>query len=169
MKCLSSFLDFCYLVRRADIDETSLNAIRTALETFHHYRDIFKTSGVREHFSLPRMHAMIHYPAFIIDFGAPNGLCSSITESRHISAVKKPWRRSNRYNALSQMLLTNQRVDKLIAFRSELVSKQLLSPSRIPPDPFDAEKDDIGPVDSNLATAKVELAKRRGMCLVLYS
>ncbi|KAF8953940.1 hypothetical protein BDZ97DRAFT_1678489, partial [Flammula alnicola] len=42
------------------------------------------------------------------EFGAPGGLCSSITESRHITAVKKPWRRSSRFEALGQMLITNQ-------------------------------------------------------------
>ncbi|KAJ7362401.1 hypothetical protein DFH08DRAFT_683551, partial [Mycena albidolilacea] len=41
----------------------------------------------------------------------------AIPESRHITAVKKPWRRSSRYNALGQMLLTNQRLDKLAAAR----------------------------------------------------
>ena len=56
---------------------------------------------------------MVHYADLIKMFGAPNGLCSSITESKHIVAVKKPWRRSNRYNALGQMLLTNERLDKL--------------------------------------------------------
>ncbi|KAE9388501.1 hypothetical protein BT96DRAFT_781847, partial [Gymnopus androsaceus JB14] len=89
--------------------------LQMAIHSFHHYRKIFLTTNVREHFSIPRMHAMIHYPSLIIDFGAPNGVCSSITESRHITAVKKPWRRSNHYNALSQMLLTNQRLDKLAA------------------------------------------------------
>ncbi|KAJ7883643.1 hypothetical protein B0H14DRAFT_2273060, partial [Mycena olivaceomarginata] len=54
-------------------------------------------------------------------FGAPGGLCSSITESRHITAVKKPWRRSSRYNALGQMLLTLQRLDKLAAARADFV------------------------------------------------
>ena len=48
-------------------------------------------------------------------FGAPNGLCSSITESKHIKAVKQPWRRSSHYEALGQMLLTNQHLDKLAA------------------------------------------------------
>ena len=52
---------------------------------------------------------------FIHAFGAPNGLCSSITESKHIKVVKEPWWRSNQFNALGQMLLTNQRLDKLAA------------------------------------------------------
>ncbi|KAF8992148.1 hypothetical protein BDQ17DRAFT_1392882 [Cyathus striatus] len=61
-----------------------------------------------------------------LQFGAPNGLCSSITESKHIKAVKEPWRCSNRYNALGQMLLTNERLDKLNAFRIDLQSRNLL-------------------------------------------
>ena len=46
-----------------------------------------------------------------------NGLCSSITESKHITAVKNPWRRSNRNQPLGQMLMTNQQSDKLAAAR----------------------------------------------------
>src|SRR5882762_245366 len=57
---------------------------------------------------------------------APNGLCSSITESKHIEAVKEPWRRSNHFNALSQMLLTNQRLDKLAASRVDFASCGML-------------------------------------------
>ncbi|KAJ3735585.1 hypothetical protein DFJ43DRAFT_1113159 [Lentinula guzmanii] len=162
LKCLSSFLDFCYLVRRSDIDEMSLNAIRTSIESFQHYRNVFRTHGVREHFSLPRMHSIVHYPQLITDFGVPNGLCSSITESRHISAVKKPWRRSNRYNALSQMLLTNQRNDKLSALRAKLVHLHLLPPLHVSSDLTGTSVDeDFGPIDSGRAIAKVELARTR--------
>ncbi|KAJ6617648.1 hypothetical protein B0H10DRAFT_1948157 [Mycena sp. CBHHK59/15] len=48
-------------------------------------------------------------------FGAPNRLCSSITESKHIKAIKKPYRHTNHNKPLSQILLTNQRLDKLVA------------------------------------------------------
>ena len=58
---------------------------------------------------------MNHYLDMICLFGAPNGLCSSITEAKHIKAVKEPWHRSNRNKPLKQMLLTNQRLDKLAA------------------------------------------------------
>jgi hypothetical protein len=59
-------------------------------------------------------------------FGAPNGLCSSITESKHIKAVKEPWRRSNRFEALPQILLTNQRLDKLAAARVDFAERGML-------------------------------------------
>jgi hypothetical protein len=97
-----------------------------ALERFHKYRKIFIESGVRLTFDLPRQHSLIHYHKHIRAFGAPNGVCSSITESKHIKAVKEPWRQSNRFEALSQMLLTNQRLDKLAASRADFAHRGML-------------------------------------------
>ncbi|KAH7917163.1 hypothetical protein BV22DRAFT_1026888 [Leucogyrophana mollusca] len=106
VRCLRSFLDFCYLVRRSELGEDTLHQAENALRSFHEEREIFKTSGIRPTgFSLPRQHSLVHYLRLIQEYGAPNGLCSSITESRHITAVKRPWRRSNRFEALGQMLL----------------------------------------------------------------
>ena len=83
---------------------------------FYQYHAIFIELGIRPNgFSLPRQHSIVHYHAAIRAFGAPNGLCSSITESKHIDAVKNPYRCSNRHKALGQMLLTNQCLDKLEA------------------------------------------------------
>ncbi|KAF5373669.1 hypothetical protein D9758_000924 [Tetrapyrgos nigripes] len=150
MRCLSSFLDFCYLVRRANIDESSLQQIQERVNSFHHYLQVFITVDVREDFNLPRLHSIVHYPLLIKEFGAPNGLCSTITESRHITAVKRPWRRSNRWNALSQMLLTNQRIDKLLALRADLVTRGLVIPLHSTvPDRFEAETDDVDALDSD--------------------
>lgn len=161
-QCLASFLRFCYLVRRNDFTEDTITEIQSEIHQFHDNRQIFISMGVREHFSVPRMHSMVHYPYLILEFGAPNGVCSSITESRHITAVKKPWRRSNRYNALSQMLLTNQRNDKLAALRTELAERGLMAPLAAPlPDPFEAENKDEGAADGGWLLAK-ELAKTRG-------
>ena len=123
VQALSKFLDFCYLVRRAEFDETTLTAIDQVVREYHECREIFRQVGVGDTFSLPCQHFMVHYRVDIEDMGAPGGVCSSITESRHITAVKKPWRRSSRYEALSQMLLTNQRLDKLAAARVDFVER----------------------------------------------
>ena len=126
-KTLKAFLDFCYIARQNVLTEDSLNALDTALEKFHHYREIFRVSGVRpDGFSLPRQHSLKHYRRHIENFGAPNGLCSSITKSKHITAVKKPWCRSNRYEALKQMLTINIRNDKLAAARIDFASRGML-------------------------------------------
>lgn len=132
---LTAYIDFCYIARRAKLSTHDLDELDEALERYHLYRPIFQTLGVREPgpegLSLPRQHAMTHYRELIQQFGAPNGLCSSITEAKHIKAVKEPWRRSSRYQALGQMLLVNQRLDKLAAARVDFAHRGMLDGSII--------------------------------------
>ncbi|KAJ7127826.1 hypothetical protein C8R44DRAFT_830310 [Mycena epipterygia] len=167
VQSISAFLDFCYLVRRADFDQDTLEAIDTAVQKFHLHRRIFVALNVREDtpggstaFSLLRQHSIVHYRYGIEEFGAPGGVCSSITESRHITAVKKPWRRSSRYEALSQMLQTNQRLDKLAAARANFVERGMLPPTYSPPI-VEPEDDDGGPVDDTRVQGNVVLARKR--------
>jgi hypothetical protein len=116
VQAMHAFLEFCYIVRRNTHDTHSLTALDDALQQFHHHCKIFQTSGIRaDGFNLPWQHSLTHYVKLIHSFGAPNGLCSSITESKHIKAVKEPWQCSNQFEALSQMLLINQCLDKLAA------------------------------------------------------
>ncbi|KAG2099661.1 hypothetical protein BD769DRAFT_1631154 [Suillus cothurnatus] len=110
-----ALLEFCYLVHHNVITEKSLSEIEDALTWFHTYCKVFKTTGVVTTFSLPRQHSMSHYVHLIRLFSAPNGLCSLIMESKHIKAVKEPWRHSSQFKVLGQMLLINQRLDKLAA------------------------------------------------------
>ncbi|KAF8952643.1 hypothetical protein BDZ97DRAFT_1681013 [Flammula alnicola] len=162
VQCIAAFLDACYIARRADITEKSVAELEAAIKRFHTHREIFRTTGVRPTgFSLPRQHSLIHYPHQIHEFGAPGGLCSSITESRHITAVKRPWRRSNRYEALGQMLLTNQRLDKLAASRADFENRGMLPRSRAPPPkPVLLDNDRDGPTDEYV-TGNVTLARTR--------
>ena len=127
-----AFLEFCYIARKNIITETDLSALEGALSSFYANREIFITSGVREEFLLPRQHSLTHYPQLIRHYGAPNRISSSITESQHIRVVKEPWQRSNRHEALSQMLVTNQRLDKLAAARSDFAKHGMLEGSVLP-------------------------------------
>lgn len=132
VQAFSAYLDFCYIVRRSSLTEDDLDSIDEALERFHQYRSVFEETGVRSEtnhggpFSLPRQHSMVHYRSHIENFGAPNGLCTSITENKHIKTVKKPWRRSSKNKALGQMLLVNQRNDKLLAARIDFEERGML-------------------------------------------
>ena len=165
LKAVSSFLEFCYLVRRSVISEDDILKVENAIAEFHANRVAF--DDVRpEGYSLPRQHSLVHYPLLIREFGAPNGLCSSITESKHIKAVKEPWRRSSRYKALGQMLLTNQRLDKLAAIHVNFQARGMLSGNDLEPEPpplpsaaHDEDDDDGGAVDGAIS-AEVILAKR---------
>ena len=118
IETIAAFLDFCYIARRNVITEDSLEQLKAALRKFHKSRQVFAGTARPDDpsaFSLPRQHAMVHYYDHIKNFGSPNGLCSSITESKHIAAVKRPWRRSNKHAALPQMLKVNKRLDKIAA------------------------------------------------------
>ncbi|KAH9039488.1 hypothetical protein EDB83DRAFT_2507662 [Lactarius deliciosus] len=88
VRCVAAFMDACYIAH--------------CVEMFHELHAIFIEAGVRATLSLPRQHALKHFYHSIHLFGSPNGLCSSITESKHIRA------------ALTQMLTTLQRMDKML-------------------------------------------------------
>ena len=176
VQCISAFMEACYIVRQNAITNTDLQRFGAELIRFHQLRRIFITTGVRKNFSLPRQHALVHYLTGIPMFGAPNGLCSSITESKHIKAVKEPWRRSSRFKALPQMLQTLTRLDKLSALHRVFTKKGMMNGTTseytarvcgagggaIDNKPLDEEdsnlEDDCGPFSGPKALSSVELA-----------
>ena len=126
VRAISTFLEFCYLVRRSQLDIETLDQIDAAITHYHIECEIFIETDIRNNFSLPRQHSISHYRFLIQQFSAPNGLCSSITESRHVSVVKRPYRRSNHNEPLGQMLLTNQHMDKLAASHTDFGARGML-------------------------------------------
>ncbi|KAE9384731.1 hypothetical protein BT96DRAFT_1095978 [Gymnopus androsaceus JB14] len=124
--CLQAFLDFCYIARQNSLLTSDILALDKALAQFHHYCQVFVCYGVRKSISLPRQHAMKHYSPGIISFGALNGLCSSITESKHIDSVKETWRRAGNRNPLPQMLTSITRMDQLSALNRKLARRGML-------------------------------------------
>jgi hypothetical protein len=173
LRAFSAFLDFCYLVRRNIVGEATLLEIDAALARYHVERTIFEESGVCPNgFCLPRQHSLTHYRYLIQEFGAPNGLCSSITESKHVKAVKRPWRRSSRYEALQQMLTINDRLDKLATARVDFIERGMLAgpaarplalahPGAPVPDAED-DDDDLGAPDERNIIGEVKLARTPG-------
>ncbi|KAJ7102682.1 hypothetical protein C8R43DRAFT_1092270 [Mycena crocata] len=176
VKCMAAFMDFCYLVRRNAINSDTLLEISDALTRFHTHRDIFIQTGVRISISLPRQHSLVHYLPSICLFGSPNGLCSSITESKHIKAVKEPWRRSSRYKVLIQMLRIICRLDKMAALLSIFAIQGMMAGSASsyeamvlrgespkPPGAVedDEDEDDHGDIPGPQSMSSIELARTR--------
>ncbi|KAI0682814.1 hypothetical protein C8T65DRAFT_713697 [Cerioporus squamosus] len=114
VRCIAVLLDFTYLARRSSHTTQDLRDMKATLAEFHRLRVVFEE------------HALVHYVRSIQLFGSPNGLCSSITESRHITTVKKPWRRSNHRAPLAQILKTLVRLSKLAALRVDLARRGVL-------------------------------------------
>ncbi|KAF9053428.1 hypothetical protein BJ165DRAFT_1571490 [Panaeolus papilionaceus] len=94
VQCLSTFMDLCYIFRWNAITSSMLAEAEVLLKKFHTLCNIFIETGVRTSISLPRQHSLVHYITAIQLFGSPNGLCLSITESKHIKAVKEPWQKT---------------------------------------------------------------------------
>ncbi|KAI6015152.1 hypothetical protein F5J12DRAFT_904460 [Pisolithus orientalis] len=94
-----AFLEFCYLIHQNVVTEQSLAEIDDALRHFHYYHE----------------------------FGVPNGLCSLITESKNIKAIKQPYQCTNHFQALGQMLLINQRLNKLAAAHADFEEHGMLN------------------------------------------
>ncbi|KAF9456952.1 hypothetical protein BDZ94DRAFT_1344180 [Collybia nuda] len=140
----------------------TLAQIDSVVEKFHQERQIFIQLGICEDFSLPQQHSLVHYQYLIQQFGAPN-------ESKHIKAVKEPWRRSNRNALLGQMLLTNQCLNKLAASRVDFEARgmltgslfhtTLLPPPALPP-AISSEVQDAADVEGITSLGDVVLAKQ---------
>ena len=112
-----AFLELCYAAHHHVITDYNLVNMEDALAQFHYYCKVFQDEEypMISTFSLLCQHTAKHYLELIHLFGTPNGLCFSITENKNMKAVKKPWWWFNRFNTLGQMLITNQRLDKLVA------------------------------------------------------
>ena len=111
VQCIATFMDACYIACRNAITGPSLEHFWS--HKIHTLWNTFIEAGIWMLISLPHQHALFHYFYSIHLFGSPNGLCLSITESKHIKAVKEPWRQSSRYHALIQMLWTLVWMDKM--------------------------------------------------------
>lgn len=155
VQAISSFMEFCYLVRQSVIDEDDLVEIYSAVANFHSHREAFDLVHP-EGYSLPCQHSITHYTKLIREFGAPNGLCSSIHKLKHIKAMKEPWQQSSHFEALGQMLITNQRLDKLAATcvnfqKCGIFDQPLFGEIDNKPPPLH-EDDDGGGIDDDVMT-----------------
>ncbi|KAL0057124.1 hypothetical protein AAF712_016250 [Marasmius tenuissimus] len=190
VKTLAAFIEVCYLICRDIHSEETIREISRQIDIFHTEREVFKELDVKDTFSLPRQHSLSHYPQLIAEFSSPNGLCSSITELKHISAVKEPWRRSSRN--MPEMLVINNRMDKMqwaeanfrhrgmltgptthglseeFAVQANIYSEEITSSvARLATNPdWDDKDDDRGPIDGKGIWSRTRLAKKHSMCLL---
>ncbi|KAI6162888.1 hypothetical protein EDD17DRAFT_1776423 [Pisolithus thermaeus] len=150
LQALSAFMDFCYIVHQSSLGEADLEALDKALQCFETHCSIFEAEGIHsDGISIPQMHALQHYHEAIELFGAPNGLSTSIVESKHIHAVKRPYQQSNKNEEMAQVLLVNH-------LFSGLLDKPLIPQDNVhedtsfQDDPYlqEAEDDDSERVDA---------------------
>ncbi|KAF8272768.1 hypothetical protein EI94DRAFT_1769618 [Lactarius quietus] len=138
VKCLSTFLDTCYMVCSQDINNKALNDFEATLDRFLHYCKVFHTFGVRpKGFSLPRQHSL--------DFSAPG-----------VSVVKGTYCCSNHHKAIGQMLLINQCLDKLATMQADFTEHSWLSQAHC--QEISCIHAYEGPLEGNIVMSHVVLA-----------
>jgi hypothetical protein len=65
VECIQAFAECCYIACRNAITSSDLVAFKKHLEQFYSHHNIFMETSVRTSISLPRQHALMHYPSKI--------------------------------------------------------------------------------------------------------
>jgi len=95
-------------------------------DRFHHYHNIFKTTGVCNDFNLPWQHSLFTLPK---TYGAPNSLFFINNRLENISKQGAMETIPNAIKALGQMLLMNQWLNKLTASHADFEAHGMLNVS----------------------------------------
>ncbi|KAG8942374.1 hypothetical protein FRC03_003269 [Tulasnella sp. 419] len=99
-----ALLDFIYLSLLPVHTSDTLVRMRSALDDFHRFKDVFIQEEVRSHFNIPKFHSLVHYVDAIASHGPPDGFNTESPERLHIEVAKKGYRASNKKGYVKQMV-----------------------------------------------------------------
>ncbi|KZV76152.1 hypothetical protein PENSPDRAFT_598761 [Peniophora sp. CONT] len=115
IRAARAILDFIYHAQYPSHTSTSIEVLQLALEAFHDNKEIFIIENLREqdHFDLPKLHAIQHYPPSILYVGSCDGTSTEQSERLHIDIAKNAYRATNRKDYEEQMVMWLQRQEKV--------------------------------------------------------
>ncbi|EPQ51466.1 hypothetical protein GLOTRDRAFT_132835 [Gloeophyllum trabeum ATCC 11539] len=119
-KTARAVLDFIYFAQFHTHTSDTLDALQAALREFHENKDVFVTLKAREHFNLPKLHAMKHYLDSIRSRGSPDGFNTELPERLHIDYAKDAYRASNKRDYVQQMTKWLERQESTELFTAYL-------------------------------------------------
>ena len=134
-------IDFIYYSQLQVHTSKSLKSLQNALEAFHENKEIFVTEGVRDHFNIPKIHAMVHYFAAIQSRGSLDGFNTESPEWLHIDFAKEGYRASNKKDYVQQMTVWLGRQEAVAQFRAYLDYVNALYPTPHDDEPHDEPHD----------------------------
>lgn len=126
-----SLIDFIYLSQLQYHTSTTLKSLDSCLETFHRYKNIVIELGIREHFNIPKLHAILHYVDCIRSLGSADGYNTESPERLHIDYAKDAYRASNKRDYAEQMAIWLQRREAMWLRESYLMWLDKRIPSMI--------------------------------------
>jgi hypothetical protein len=104
-----ALLDFIYLSQLQMQTSKTLDALEKCLKTFHENKQVIIELHIRDHFNIPKFHAITHYANCIRALGSADGYNSESPERLHIDFAKEAYRASNKRDYMEQMALWLQR------------------------------------------------------------
>ncbi|KAL1724786.1 hypothetical protein EV714DRAFT_240455, partial [Schizophyllum commune] len=166
LRAVSAFLEFCYLVRSNGVDEDTIICIQVLRGEARTQTTDHKMT-VKDKVSIPfrtvQAHQLQHQDA--LERFHHDRVIFERKGSAHIRAVKRPWLRSNQYSTLWQMLIINERIDKLAACCTDFESHSMLPHAHptsfnLPlPSNTGNDEDDEGASEKQTILGEVILAK----------
>ncbi|KAJ6465324.1 hypothetical protein C8R45DRAFT_799465, partial [Mycena sanguinolenta] len=117
VKAVRGLIDFAYFASLQSHTSDTLLGLRNALDTFHAHKQIFiELGGRKDHFNIPKIHALDHYEPLIRLFGSADGFNTESPERLHIDYAKNAYRASNRKDYINQMTLWLTRQEAVARF-----------------------------------------------------
>ena len=118
---VQALLDFIYLSRLQMQTSKTLGALEQCLKMFHENKKIVVELKIREHFNIPKLHAIMHYVNSIRALGSADGYNTESPERLHIDFAKEAYRASNKRDYMEQMALWLQRQEAMWLRESYLI------------------------------------------------
>jgi hypothetical protein len=116
-----SLIDFIYLAQLQYHTSMTLNSLESCLKTFHRNKNVVIELGIREHFNIPKLHAILHYVDCIHSLGSADGYNTESPERLHIDFAKEAYRASNKRDYVEQMAVWLQRHEAMWLRESYLI------------------------------------------------
>jgi Plavaka transposase len=132
-------IDFIYYSQLQVHTSETLKSLQKALEAFHENKNLFISEGIREHFNVPKIHAMVHYFGAIQSRGSPDGFNTESPERLHIDYAKEAYRASNKKDYVQQMTVWLGRQEAVARFRAYLDYVIALDPTTPDNEPQDLD------------------------------
>lgn len=106
---IRAIVDFIYFAQLQLHTSRTLEALDSCLKRFHAHKEVLIKQEIRQHFNIPKLHAIVHYLTAIRALGSTDGTNTESPERLHIEFAKEGYRASNKRDYLEQMAVWLQR------------------------------------------------------------
>ncbi|KAM6501374.1 hypothetical protein JOM56_004388 [Amanita muscaria] len=113
VRAVRALLDFIFLSQLPAISMQDLKYMESSLKSFHENKAIFVDLGIRDNFTIPKLHALEHYITSIQLFGSTDNYNTQHTERLHIDYTKEAYRATNTRDEYPQMTAWLERREKI--------------------------------------------------------